>query len=227
MGLPWVEQPLQAPPRFARQGGGDGTHIPQRRAIALEDVTFVGFERGQHGGMDDRLQARFMTRRSGIVGGEKEVLAIPGFDVFVVPDLWTEFVAADKAVGVEARLPVGGPLAVDVVLALLAGAGGREDHQRGMGGETADQGVGGRGREMFGDFQAEGDVKTPPQGPGLGEVAVVKVGGGSQKVGGREGDPVQAAKHGDAQVLGRAQPGAATTADIQEAGGVMRGEQAG
>ena len=61
---------------------------------------------------------------------------------------------------VEASLPVDGPTFVDVVLTALAGVGGAEGNDRGVGGEALDQLCRSAVLEVLADFEAEGQVEV-------------------------------------------------------------------
>jgi len=85
--------------------------------------------------MHDREDTRLLTGKAGIAAGSKDVLTIPRFNSFFVPDFPAQVIHAGEAVSIKKFLPVGRPLAINMMLAMLARAGGSENYNVRMAGE--------------------------------------------------------------------------------------------
>ena len=84
------------------------------------------------GRMDDGGNARFMPGLRRILLRDKQVLPVPGFNPVIRPNPPANAVAANVAAVVELFLPMLRPLAVHVVLAVLAGRCGGKNNSIAM-----------------------------------------------------------------------------------------------
>src|SRR5262245_5508861 len=116
-------------------------------------------------GMNDGFQPAFLSRAESVAPGHEHVLPIPDVDTGLVPDSPSNGVGAGESTGIEPLLPVGRPLAVDVVLTTLARTRGREDEFGRMGSERFDEQPAVEFVEMLCHLQAQRDVERPVESP--------------------------------------------------------------
>jgi hypothetical protein len=116
-------------------------------------------------------------------------------------------------------LPVGGPLAIHVMLAMLTRACGGEDDEVRMPRQGVDQGSGMRFVEMFGHLQAQHGIEALAQIPRLGEILRAKTIRRDQQLIGGSLDAINAHVIRDASFGGGVKPGSGAATHIQEVGG--------
>ena len=90
---------------------------------------------------------------------EKGIEPVPGFYLCVFPDFWTEEVEGQESVLFKCFAPEFVTLFVDVVVSPLSWGCGREQYDWCVSGEGFDECMGGCLWQMFGHFEALGEVE--------------------------------------------------------------------
>src|SRR5262249_55575489 len=119
-------------------------------------------------GMYNRLETGFTPGVFRLSARPENVLAIPRLDTFIIPDLPAYRVVTNIALAVEQRLPVGRPLAVDMMLTGLGRASRTEQYRVGMDGNRRNKAGAATLGQMLCDFETECHVETVPEIEGTG-----------------------------------------------------------
>ena len=215
----------------SEMGGVEGADfVAELGELGGGDEERIGVNAGERMGVSEIGQ--FLERRKRgkeiFFDEEEDILGVPAFDEGVLPDGIAEEIDGDKVMGGEESGPIIGPLFVEMVGTALVGDGGGEEDDWGERGEESDEVGGGGWREMFGDFEGEGEiVGEGPRWRGR-EIGGVERSGIDFEGGAVDIIAIETGDGDGGETLEDAEPGARAAADIGDRGaGGEVGEEEG
>lgn len=170
---------------------------------------------------------------SGLVSGflrftscDKDVLAIPGFDSRIIPDLPSQFVGAGEIELIKELLPVVRPLTMEVIFAGLLWRGGGEQDGVAQPGELAYEIPRRSGFKVLRDFEAEAGLEPLIDSPFLlFQVDMPEILLGDQELARRNIYPIDPKDLWHLHLSSARCPGSLAASHIKEAGGDLRTEK--